>query len=211
MKNFKLLSAVAVAGLLGLSVHAAGPVNYDIVNVKLTLLVQTNDTEKGSTEKFNVNKIKLVTKDVLNQIALEFPSNAAAITASGAQLAVNDFFDGTFTVLDKNGDVVLADASDSPTNDDYELYFDYDNYVDTGSETDSKETENYTTVAYFYFENALDSSYFSLDGSATVSYNNKGVKETESFKFSGAGDGEINDLGAVVTGTAKGSGKFTEE
>jgi hypothetical protein len=144
----------------------------------------------------------------LNQIALEFPSNAAAITVSGAQLAVSDFFTGTFTVLDKTNGVVLADASDSTNADDYELYFDYDNYIYSYSDKGSNETYGYVTVSYFDYENANDTVYFDIDGSATVNYKYTDNKDTESFKFSGVGDGEYNGNEAVVTGTAKGRGTF---
>jgi hypothetical protein len=202
MKKFKLLSAVAVAGLLGLSsVRAAAPVNYDIVTVKLTALVQTN-LESSS----KVLKIKLTTKDLLNQIAAEFPSNAAAITNSGAKLAVYSFFDGEFAVLNKTNGVVLADASESTNDDDYDLYFETENSVDAYSESDSKEVDNYTAVAFFGYENANDSVYFDLDGSAAVHDKYTDAKDSESFGFFGTGDGEYNGHEAVVAGKATGSG-----
>lgn len=204
MKKFKILSAVAVAGLLGLSVRAAAPVNYNIVNVKLTVLIQTN---LESSDK--IIKIKLTTKDLLGAIADEFPSNAAAITASGAKLAVDDFFDGEFAVLNKTNGIVLADASTSTNADDYELNFDYDKYVYDYSSSGSKETYNYVTVADFNYENATGTSFVNLKGSAAVNYK-YATKDTESFSFFGAGDGEFNSNTAVVTGTAKGAGTFDD-
>ena len=47
MKKFKLLSAIAMAGLLGLSARAAISADYSSVNIKLTVLAQTNSTTSG--------------------------------------------------------------------------------------------------------------------------------------------------------------------
>src|ERR1700690_1134166 len=74
MNKYKLLVAVAVAGLLGLSARATIS-GYELVKIKGTILVQTNDTVKGSTTKYNVTKVKVVNKDVLKLIQMEFGTN----------------------------------------------------------------------------------------------------------------------------------------
>ena len=212
MKKFKLLSAIAMAGLLGLTARAAIPSGLQSVNVKLTILTQTNDTDTAHSEKFNVVKLKVTSKDVLGLIAKEF-TNVDGITDSGSQLVVDDFFNGTFEVLDKDGNVILADASDSTNEDDYDLNYSYDNYVETGSESLStdQETQDYTTVSEFDYDSATDTSWFEVDGAATVKFNtNANDKGTESYKFAGAGDAEVNSVEAVATCTASGSGKFND-
>src|ERR1035438_8837161 len=94
MKKFKLLTAVALAGLLGLSARAALPANFSSVNFKLTVLIQAASTGSGTTTKFNVTKLKITNKEVLNQVTNEFGAFPA-----GAQLVLagNGFFGGTFS------------------------------------------------------------------------------------------------------------------
>ena len=206
MKKIKLLVAVAIAGLLGLSARAAVS-GYDLVTVKATILAQTNETVSGSTTKYNVAKFKVTSKDVLKLIAAEFSTNFPA----GAQLAVDYFFNGEFYVLDKNGNILLANAGAPAGADDYSLYFEYGNYVDSGSDTASKETDNYTTIGEFYYEDATDANYFDVFGLTTVK-DIYSTKDSESFNMTGlAGNGYISDAEVVVSGTIKGSGKNVDD
>ena len=79
MNKYKLLVAVAVAGLFGLSARASIS-GFDSVNIKCTILMQTNDTyPNANTTKFNVTKMKVTNKDILNLIAPEFATNAFSI------------------------------------------------------------------------------------------------------------------------------------
>jgi hypothetical protein len=218
MKKFKLLSAIAMAGLLGLSAHAAVN-NYDLVNVKLTVLVQTN-TDITDGTKFKALKTKVVNKDILKLISEEY-TNMPAITNKGAQLAVDDFFDGDFEVV-SNGTILLDHAGEPAniiTNDAYQLSFTQDgNEVDTGSQTEtvteSKDSEKDIVVTSLLYSDAAALNTVEVDGSATVSDNGVSTeaadKGTESFKFSGVGNGFFGEDDAVVTGTVSGSGKFSE-
>ncbi len=202
MKKIKLLVAVAIAGLLGLSTRAAVS-GYDLVTVKATILAQTNNTASGSTTKYNVVKFKVTSKDVLKLIAAEFSTNFPA----GAQLAVDNFFAGDFYVLDKNGNEILYASYNEGVTDDYSLFFAYQNYVDSGSDTASKETDNYTTIGEFYYEDATDANYFDIYGLTTVK-DTYSTKDSESFKMTGlAGDGYFAGYDVVVSGTVNGSGK----
>jgi hypothetical protein len=214
MNKYKLLVAVAVAGLFGLSARASIP-GYESVNIKCIILMQTNDTyPKATTTKFNVTKMKVTNKDILNLIAPEFATNAFSIGYTnfpsgfpvGSKLAVNYFSNGEFYVLDKAGNVILDVYTE---NDDFYLYLDYnDNYVYTGSDTASKETENYTYVGEFYYVDGTDANHFDVYGLTTVKDTIKASGESESFKMTGlAGDGSFGGTNAVVSGTVKGSGK----
>jgi hypothetical protein len=203
MKKFKLLSAIAMAGLLGLTARAAAPVNFDLVNVQLTALFQTNNTESSS----KIVKVKIVNKDVLNLIASEF-TNTAGITASGSKLAVDSFFDGTFAVLDKTNGVILADAS-NPTNiDSYDLSIGQDgNSVDAFKNTSSKDTDNIITPGFFEFSSGDDSVSGDIFGPATVKQTFTDAKDSESFKLTGTEDVNLNENSGVLTGTVSGSSK----
>jgi hypothetical protein len=212
MKKIKLLVAVAIAGLLGLSARAAVS-GYDLVTVKGTVLAQTNDTynSKDTVTYYNVAKFKVTNKTILNLIAMEYVTNFPSGFPAGAQLAVDYFFNGEFYVLDKNGNILLANAGAPAGADDYSLYFEYGNYVDSGSDTASKETDNYTTIGEFYYEDATDANYFDIYGLTTVK-DIYGTKDSESFNMTGmAGDGYINDTEVVVSGTVKGSGKNVDD
>jgi hypothetical protein len=198
------LVAVAIAGLLGLSARAVAVSGYELVTVKGTILVQTNDTlSKNSVEKF-----KITNKEILKLIAAEYVTNFPSGFPAGAQLAVDYFFDGEFYVLDKNGTVLLANAGASQGGDSYDLYLYYDNYVYTGSDTASKTTYNYTTIGEFYYQDASGINNFDVYGLTTVKETYKTSSGSESFKMTGlAGDGFIDGNNAVVSGTVKGSGK----
>ena len=215
MKNLKVLAAAALIGLVGLSAQASTLLtNVDLINVKLTILVQTNNTFPGTySEKFNVTTVKVINKDVLKVIAKEFTNSAAAITDSGSRLAVNNFFSGIFEVISKTNTVILANASSSTNDPAYKLAFGYSNYVYTGSysypkDVFTKEMYNYTTIATLNYSDAAHANFFNLNGSATVkdTYVPNFYKDSESFGFSGTGDGQFNASSAVVGGAATGSG-----
>ena len=212
MKKIKLLVAVAIAGLLGLSARAAVS-GYDLVTVKGTVLAQTNDTHnsKDTVTYFNVAKFKITNKDILKLIAMEYVTNFPSGFPAGAQLAVDYFWAGDFYVLDKNGNEILYASYNEGVTDDYSLYLEYQNYVDSGSDTASKETDNYTTIGEFYYEDATDANYFDVYGLTTVK-DIYSTKDSESFNMTGlAGNGYISDAEVVVSGTIKGSGKNVDD
>jgi hypothetical protein len=204
MNKYKLLVAVAVAGLLGMSARAAITA-FDPVKIKGTILVQTNDTTKGSTTKYNVTKIKVTNKDILKLVENEFEVTFPA----GAQLAVDNFWSGEFYVLDKAG-AEIQYAGHTYT-DDYELYLGHDNNVYTGSDTSKVETDNSISTAEFFYEDATDANRFAIYGLAIVK-DTYATQEKESFKITGlAGDGYFAEHDAVVTGTVSGAGDNNDD
>jgi hypothetical protein len=206
MNKYKLLVAVAVAGLLGVSARASIS-GYESVKIKGTILVQTNSTTSGSTTKYNVTKVKVVNKDVLKLIEAEFGTNYPSAGTNGAQLVIDYFFNGAFYVLDKNGNEILSASHNGFVSDDYELYLDYDNYVYTGSDTSSKETYNYVTTGEFFYRDATDANSFDVYGPTTVK-ETYATHDSESFKMNAlVGDGTFGENDAVVMGTVSGSGK----
>jgi hypothetical protein len=205
MKKIKLMTIIAVAGLVGFAARAAVPLPYDLVTVKLTALFQTNNTDTTS----KIIKVKITNKDILSLIASEFTNSAAAITNKGAKLAVDSFFDGTFAVLDKTNGVILADASTGiSTNDDYELFIEQDgNSVDAFNTTGSKDTHNLAVVGFFEFENANDTIFGDTFGAAGVKEKFTDTKDSESFVLAGTEDVEIGGRSGVLTGRVSGTGK----
>jgi hypothetical protein len=207
MKKFKILSAIAMAGLLGLSARASFPTDFSTVKIKLTVLIQTNDTFPGSSTKFNVTKLKVTNKEVLMQVANQFGA-----LPSGAQLVLNSdgFFGGTFSVLNKDGTVFLANVSSSTNL--YELNIENNNNdIFTGSENSSKETFDITTAADFFWHAGTGTDHLEIFGPATVKDTFGSNTDPESFKFIGAEDGELSSHAAIVTGSVSGHGKDTAD
>jgi hypothetical protein len=205
MKKIKLMTVIAMAGLVGMTARAVVSTGLETVNIKLTILTQGTNTETSSTTKFNVHKVKVTNKDILKLIAQEF-TNLPAITNKGTKLALNGFFSGDFVVLDKTNGIILANASSVTNADSYNLSFDTDNEVDSGVETDSKEVDVFTDVAFLDYASADDNTFFDLQGLAVVK-ETFADKSPESFKFGGSGDGAFHGTDAVVIGTASGAGK----
>jgi hypothetical protein len=204
MKKFTLLSAIALAGLVGLSARAAAPVNFDLVSIKLTATVQTNIDDK-------IKKIKITNKDVLNLIASEFTNQTAQITGKGAKLAVDSFRDGTFAVLDKTNGVILADASDSISDDQYALFIENDGDLVQSIKDNNTFSDAITTTSFFEIESPDGSIFGDIFGLTTVKQTESDTKESESFKLTGAEDAEINGADGVLSGTVSGSGKDNED
>jgi hypothetical protein len=201
MKRTQLLVAVAVAGLLGMSARASLPDGYSSVKIKLTALMQAPNTSTSSSTKYNITKVKITNKEMLNLIATEFSTSLG----DGSQLVLNNFWNGTFSVLNKDGAVILSDVSSNE--DSWELYTEYDNYVYTGKSSSSSTKYNYTSIGYLYWQDGSDYNYFEVYGEASVddSYKDSGSKE--SFKLTGSDNGQWNGDSAVVSGTVSGSGK----
>jgi hypothetical protein len=206
MKKIKLMALIAMAGIAGFTAHASTPVPFDLVAVKLTALIQTN---LDSSSK--IIKLKITNKDILNLIATEF-TNTPAVTNSGAKLAVDSFFGETFAVLDKTNGVILDDATHSPNEDAYELSLvGNGDHVTASNETETKENFNELVVSEFLVQNGSDSISSGLNGATVVKETFTEPKDSESFSFSGVGNGEINSREAVITGTVIGVGKDNDD
>ena len=206
MKKFKLLSAIAMAGLLGLSARAAIPVDYSSVNIKLIVLAQSTNTTSGSTTKFNVTKMKVINKDVLNQVTNQFGTFPA-----GAQLVVFfGFYDGQFAVADKTGAIILANASSSTNS--YELRINQSGpNIFTGENKSGNQVYDITTTGEFIYVNGNDTGELDITGPASVkdTFPNTG-NSPESFKFSGVDNNDNSFFGAnsvFVSGTVSGAGE----
>jgi hypothetical protein len=211
MKKIKLLSAIAMAGFLGLSARAAIPVDYSSVNIKLTVLFQTNNTTSGSVTKFNVDKIKVTNKEVLNQVTNEFGTLPA-----GAQLVVNfGFYDGPFAVANKDGAIILANVSSSTNS--YVLRInDLGPDIYTGkSVSGGTQVYDITTTGEFKWVNGNDTAELDIAGAASVkdTFPHTGNRP-ESFMFGGADNNDHSFFGendVFVSGTLSGSGKNSSD
>jgi hypothetical protein len=213
MNKLKLLAAVALAGLLGSSARASLPTSYSSVNIKLTVLVQTNDTTTSSVDKFNVLKIKVINKDVLQRVANEFTNvfTTAAVVPAGAQLVISGgFVGGHFAVLGRTNNVLLANASSGSGS--YALRISNPGYDIFAGQSVSGGTTvfNVTTIGEFFWSDRTDANYVEIIGQAKVkdTYPHTG-NSPESFSISGASNGYLSGRDANVSGSVSGSGKDT--
>jgi hypothetical protein len=197
MKQFKMLMAVAMAGLAGLSLQASMPNGYGPVSIKMTGLAQNDPVIKtnGSTvtAKVTLAKIKITNKDILGLIEDEFGA-----LPDGAQLTTA-IMSSHFTVLDKDGNVLISNAS-SHTNS-YALGFEPGGSpIISGMESESPTTAiakiKYNMLGEFYYSNGTGSEGFMVIGGTDASVYQKettapSVNYVFSIKFSGAGQGSI--------------------
>jgi hypothetical protein len=202
MKRSQILVAVAVAGLLGMSARASVPDGYSSVKIKLTALMQAPSTTTSSSIKYNTTKVKITNKEMLNLIATEYDASLG----DGSQLVLNNIWSGTFSVLNKDGAVLIGNAS-SGVEDAWELYTDTDNYVYTGKYTGASGKYSYDAIAYLYWVDGNDYNWFEVYGETTIDDSWKDSGSKESFKITGSDNGQWNGSSAVVSGTVSGSGK----
>jgi hypothetical protein len=199
MKKLTLLAVVALIGLAGLSIRAASITNADLVNVRLTVLIQTNGFSEGLT-------IKIINKDVLQAIANEFTNSfPGKAVPKGATLAVTSL-GGNFEVF-TNKVLLLANASTNATaGDSYQLNL----TTKTGVITKSTLTVFDETFPSSLTYNQADSARaFTISGLASLKEKAASIHATtfgESFGFLGSGAGTIGGSTAVVAGTVSGTG-----
>jgi hypothetical protein len=211
MKMSQLVVAVAVAGLLGMSARASLPDGYSSAKVKLTLLMQAASTTTSSSIKFNTMKVKVTNKEILNLIASQWDVSLG----DGSQLVLDNFYDGQFSVLNKDGAVIIGDASEYGdtywalwTGVQYNYGSDTDASVYTGKGTETSISYKYDAIGYFYWVDADDYNNFEIYGEATINDSGKAPSTSkEKFKLTGADYGQWDGDNAVVTGTISGSGK----
>ena len=198
MKNLKLLAAVALVGLVGLSARAATITNVDLLQVKLTLLIQTN----GDTAV----KAKIINKNVLQQIANEFTNTfPGKVVPNGAVLAITGV-GGTFQVF-SNKTLILANANtNAATGDGYQLNMTTKTGVitkSTGTKFDEVLPTSFTYSQAGIVQTYTTSGLTSLDESA----GSHATTFSEAFKFTGSGAGTFGLTTAIVAGTVNGAGK----
>ena len=208
MKLTKLTILAATAAFV-LNASAKLPSGYESVVFKATVL-----TEHGA----KVVQTKITTDDILTLIDNEYgTSYAKKDGGKGYQLVSYgvgyDYgIDGAdiFAVMDKNGNVVLGNASfNVVTPDDYYLYLDpYDdnNWV----ESYKGENYNYTVPQVeVYYNSASDEDSFYITGLMTDKVNWSSYNENYSLK-NGQGSIVFNVEGidgTIMGATVSGSGK----
>lgn len=198
----QLAVAVAVAGLFVVSARASLPDGYSSVKIKATAYIQEGTTTGGSGAKFTITKVKVTNKEMLNLIASTWDYSFA----DGTQLVIDNVWDGLFSVLNKDGAVIISNASDYDDSS-WELYTSVENRVYTGKETSSSLTENYTATAYLHWQDEFGEDYFDIFGPSSIKDSYKPGQSKESFKISGGGNGRWMDDNVVVEGKVSGSGK----
>jgi hypothetical protein len=202
MKRMQLVVAMAVVGLLGMSARASLPDGYSSVKIKLTALMQAPSTTSSSSTKYNTTKVKITNKEMLNLIATDYSTTLG----DGSQLVLNNIWSGTFSVLNKDGAVLIGNASDDGETD-WSLYTSVESRVYSGKDSSSSSTYNYDAIAYLHWNDDDDYNYFAVFGATTIDDSYKSSGDKESFKINGADNGQWNGSTAVVSGTVSGSGK----
>jgi len=202
MKRYAFLIAVTFGGFCGTNARGALPVGYCQVNVKLTALIQGSNVVRQAGTRYNVTRMKIITKDVLNLIGEEYN-----MSFTNAQLAVDSFGSGNFSVLDRTGHVLLANAGQPAGEDDYRLATGVNNFTYTGTETPFGSAYNDSVIGSFSYSDAGETNYFGIYGLMTIKDVSKLSGSTESFKLVGADNGNFNGKDMVVSGTITGSGK----
>jgi hypothetical protein len=203
MKRSQILVAVAVAGLLGMSARASLPDGYSSVKIKLTALMQAPTTTTTSSAKYNITKVKITNKEMLNLIATEYDVSLG----DGSQLVLNNIWSGYFSVLNKDGAVLIGNASYTPFESNWELRMFIDNYVYTGKSSSSSTKYSYDAITDLSWTDGDDFNYFDVYGETTIDDSYKSSGSKESFKLNGADNGQWMGDSAVVSGTVSGSGK----
>jgi hypothetical protein len=205
MKRSQQIVAVAVAGLMGMSALASSlPDGYSSVKMKLTVTMQAASTTSSSSVKFNTTKIKVTNKEMLNLIASQWDMSFG----NGTQLVLNNIWSGTFSVLNKDGLVLISNASSDDNG--WSFYTRVENYVYTGKGTKSSVSYKYDAIAYLSWtaDDGTNSDYFEIFGQASIKDSGKESSGSkESFKLSGASNGQWDGDNAVVSGTVSGKGK----
>lgn len=204
--KFATMAAAATVGLIGLNTKAAVPSGYEPVNVKATLLAQDGD---------KVQKLKITTDDVLALIDSEYDTAYANQDGgSGFKLVTFGVDEEPLAVSDKDGNVVLSNASSDADN--YFLtlnpFYD-DEWVNTISGSDS-EKYNFTIagVELTYRSNSEADSFF-FEGLATDKVN----YDTDSENFhlkNGEGyfDFGSQEISGVISGASvSASGKDIDD
>jgi hypothetical protein len=203
MKMSQLAVAVAVAGLFGVSARASSlPDGYSSVKIKATALIQAADTTTSSSIKYSTMKVKITNKEMLNLIASTWDISLG----DGAQLVLNNVWSGRFSVLNKDGAVIISNAS-SYDDSYWELYTSVQSNVYSGKDSSSSETRKYDAIAYLYWEDEFDDNYFQIYGPSTIDGSWKSSGSKESFKINGGGNGYWDGDYAVVEGSVSGKGK----
>lgn len=227
MKKLALLTVVVTLGLLkwntnsyafegdwggGWGDESFGPVTphgLTSVDIDLVAIEQGNinvNTNTGTTTA-HFKQSDINNNDILALINSEFGTTFSR--TNGDHLAISNFWEGKFMVLNSTGAVVLANASVG-SGDHYLLELTSTNTVFAGSQTTNSETKYSVTEGSLKYESGNGSNSFQLTGFTTVndSYFHGFSNSVESFELTG-GIGSISSTNGpgVLTGSVSGSGK----
>jgi hypothetical protein len=203
MKLTKLTILAATAAFV-LNASAKLPSGYESVVFKATVL-----TENGG----KVKQTKITTDDILSLIDNEYGTayakqdggNGYQLVSYGVGYDLGG--DDIFAVMDKNGNIVLADASFDA--DDYYLYL-YPYESDFWVESYKGENYNYTVPQVeVYYNSSDDEDSFFITGLMTDKVNWTSYNESYSLK-NGQGSIDFNDeeiYGPIMNASVSGSGK----
>jgi len=200
MKPTKLIILAASAAFV-LNASAKLPSGYESVVLKATVVTESNA---------KLVKTKITSDDMLSLIDNEFgTSYAKQDGGKGYQLVSYGLSDEEFAVIDKNGNIVLENASYNADDVDYYLYLDP---YETDRWVDSYNGENYYFIipgAEVRYESANDEDYFNVTGLITDKLNYDTDNENYSLK-NGQGYIYFNDeeiYGTIMNASVSGSGK----
>ncbi len=199
MKLTKLIILAATAAFV-LNASAKLPSGYESVVFNATVL-----TESGA----KVVQTKITTDDILTLIDNEYgTSYAKKDGGKGYQLVSYGVGDEELAVLDKNGTVVLTNASHN--GDDYYLYVDPYESDDNWVESYKGENYNYTVPEVeVEYNSSDDSDSFFVTGLMTAKVNRDSYNESYSVK-NGQGTIYFDDeeiYGTIMNASVSGSGK----
>jgi hypothetical protein len=232
MKKLALVAVVMSLGLLGLKADGYGdggggyggygsgsdkdyytlPPGLTSVHVDMVVLGQGATTETNGVTKFHLNSVNIHDDDILGLINNEY-GTAFSVT-NGDHLAVSNFWDGKFLVVDDKGNVLLGNASSNTNGDKYHLYFYSTNAVYAGKEATNYETKYSVADGFFIYNSGNGTNGFHLKAYTTVDDSYYNSNSAESYQLcSGIGhlsfpdNGTNGALSGVLVGSVSGDGK----
>lgn len=221
MKKLALITvAVTVTVTLGLlklnakdnnqGIGSSLPKGLTLVDISLVAIDQggtDTNTNNGKTVAHTA-QTKINNNDILSLINTEFGTSFS--TSGGDRLVVSNFWDGQFMVLDKTGNVLLANASSNTNGDHFVLDLTSTNTAVSGKISANSGTKVSLTEGMLNYTSGDGNSSFQLIGLTTVkdSYSNGLSNSMESFELSN-GVGSISDTNGsgLLTGSVSGKGK----
>lgn len=192
MKSIKLSALFAALGLAFTAVTSqANP--YFNCNVQATIYEQAPSTTNGTKTVYNVNKIKITTKDILNLIAENY--GHADGYYNGASLVEYDL-EGSFYIYNGNpnkGGTEITSVDDYLLWDGYDMIFPENGFYNRAN---GSYNYGYHFVYGLHFTDYYYNNYgynFKLTGAATSdwTYSNSTGFKGSSFSATGPIDGYI--------------------
>jgi hypothetical protein len=180
------------------------------VNINLFVLGQGKTNTIGGTTTVHFKQSRLDNDDILGLINNEFGTSFSR--TNGNHLAVSNFWDGNFIVLDRTNNILL-DTGSNTNGDHFQLGFSSGNAVFSSTVTTNCVTKFSVADGFLIYQSGNGSNAFTLEGFTTVndSYFHGLSNSMESFQLSGGigsiSSSDTNGVSGVLTGSASGSGK----